>query len=112
MEKKALIEAHEVDRLAVLDETEKKIHFVGVQDVEDIIENNKALQTVEQRSDWGRHIASIPNVIVEQWLSEEWARGNTTMTMSSPEFKELLRRKLQDRDWLFLRTDLKTQKYV
>jgi hypothetical protein len=75
------------------------------QDVEDIIERNKALQSEPQRSDWGRHVATIPNNILLVWLNEEWARGNTTIKLFGPEFDALVARKLRDPDWRFLRTD-------
>lgn len=87
------------------DRTEKKIHFAVWQDVEDIIENNKKLQTTEQRSDWGRHVASIPNVIMHQWLVEEWNKGNVSLKPYSKEFDLIIEQKLKDPDWRFLRTD-------
>ncbi len=95
----------DIERKILVDESERKAHFVVVQDVEPIIENNKRLQSIEQKSDWGRHIASIPNVIINQWLQAEWDRGNTSMTLSSPEFNAIIAAKLRDRDWMFLRTD-------
>jgi len=59
-------------------------HFDGdsmtlqhTQDVEPILERNKELRTMEQPSDWGRHVASIPNVIYVRWLDEAHARGHT-----------------------------------
>ena len=76
-----------------------------VQDVEDILEHNKRLRGIEQRSDWGRHIASIPNVIMERWLREEWDRGNTTIALFGPEMDALVARKLRDPEWAYLRTD-------
>lgn len=75
------------------------------QDVEHIIERNKALQGEPQRSDWGRHVATIPNNILLAWLNEEWARGNMSLRLFSQEFDELVARKLRDPDWKFLRTD-------
>lgn len=87
------------------DRTEKKIHFAVWQDVEDIIENNKKLQTTEQKSDWGRHVASIPNVIMHQWLVEEWNKGNVSLKPYSKEFDLIIEKKLKDPDWRFLRTD-------
>jgi hypothetical protein len=75
------------------------------QDVEDIIERNKALQSEPQRSDWGRHVATIPNNILLAWLNEEWARGNTSLRLLSREFDALIAKKLRDPDWRFLRTD-------
>ena len=53
------------------------------QDVEAIIENNKRLQSIPQKSDWGRHVATIPNVFLTQWLNEEHARGNALLRLYS-----------------------------
>jgi len=75
------------------------------QDVEDIIENNKRLKSDPVKSDWGRHVATIPNNILLQWLQDEWARGNVNMRLFDEEFNKLVQRKLRDHDWLFLRTD-------
>ena len=80
------------------DVSERKYHFERIQDVEPIVENNKRLQSEEQRSDWGRHVASIPSVIVEKWLNEEYARGNTGLRFLGPGFDEMIQRKLQDPD--------------
>ena len=75
------------------------------QDVEDIIERNKKLQATPQKSDWGRHVASIPNVIMERWLNEEHQRGNITLRLYSKEMDELVTKKLRDPEWKWLRTD-------
>lgn len=83
----------------------KNVTVERIQDVEPILENNKRLRGEKQKSDWGRHVATIPNVVLEQWLNDEIARGNTTIRWGSKEFDELIHRKIQDRDWLFLRTD-------
>ena len=74
-------------------------------DVEDIIEQNKQLATLPQKSDWGRHYASVPNVILNRWLNEEQLRGNHMLRMGGREWDELIFRKLQDPDWRFLRVD-------
>ena len=74
-------------------------------DVEDIIEQNKQLATLPQKSDWGRHVASIPNVILNRWLNEEQLRGNWMLRMGGEEWDKLVARKLQDPDWRFLRVD-------
>jgi hypothetical protein len=77
-----------------------------VQDVEDIIENNKRLQNEPQsRKSSFRHVASIPNIFLEKWLNEELARGNTTIRIFGPEMDALVARKLKDPDWKWLRTD-------
>lgn len=88
-----------------LDPNGTTINVERVQDVEDILERNKRLRTEDQHGDWGRHIASIPNVILERWLNEETARGNQTIRWGSKEFDELVAKKLRDPDWAYLRTD-------
>ena len=89
----------------VLDRSEQKIVVHSIQDVEPILERNKMLRSIEQRSDWGRHIASIPNVILVRWLNEEYARGNMGLRIFSKEFDALVAKKLNDPNWKFLRVD-------
>ena len=74
------------------------------QDVEPILERSKALRAEPQRSDWGRHVAQIPNVLLVQWLNEEHARGNIGLRLFTREFDELVARKLADPDWAHLKT--------
>src|SRR5262249_17031694 len=81
------------------------IVVASMQDVEPILERNKALRSMPQKSDWGRHVASIPNVILVKWLNEEHARGRTDLRLFSREFDELVQRKLADPEWKYLRTD-------
>jgi hypothetical protein len=76
-----------------------------VQDVEPILDWNRQARAEQQRSDWGRHVARIPNVILVKWFDAEIARGRTGLRMFSPEFDELVRAKLQDPEWAYLRTD-------
>jgi hypothetical protein len=82
------------------------IRLYRTQDVEDIIEHNKNLQNMPQdrKANW-RHIATIPNIFIEQWLFEEYARGNLALKWSDQEFEQIIARKLQDPDWRWLRTD-------
>ena len=75
------------------------------QDCEDIIERNKLLQKMPQKLEWGRHTATIPNVILEKWLNEEWSRGNIELTLSSPAFDLIIQKKLKDPEWRWLRVD-------
>lgn len=88
-----------------VDPSEDRWAIERVQDVEPHIEFNKYLQTLSQKSDWGRHVAHIPNIFYEQWLREEWDRGNTHLRPFTPEFDQLVDRKLQDPNWKFLRVD-------
>lgn len=83
------------------DASERTFTFERLQDVEPIIENNKRLQNEPQRSDWGRHVASIPNVIIERWINED---GVNYLALPGPEFAKLIKRKLRDPDWMWLRT--------
>lgn len=89
----------------LLDRNDRKIIARSVQDVEPILERNHTLRGEPQRSDWGRHVASIPNLILVKWLNEEYARGNLALRMFTAEFNELVARKLNDPEWAYLRVD-------
>lgn len=96
-----------MERKLFIDEGEKRLTFVNVQDVEPILDLNKAQRSEEQHSDWGRRIARIPNTIMLQWFYAEHAKGNTSLQMYSEEFDRIVARKLDDPDWAYLRTDKK-----
>ena len=83
---------------------EGNVHAYTTQDCEGIIEANKRSQSDPYKSDWGQPIAEIPNTVILQWLYAEHARGNTSLKYPSKEFTALMRRKIRDHDWLFLRT--------
>ncbi len=86
------------------DAGERKFTFVRVQDIEPYLEHNKQLRTMEQKGEW-RHTSSIPNIILMKWLNEEIDRGNKGLRLYTKEFDEIIRRKLQDPDYAYLRTD-------
>lgn len=88
-----------------LDTNGKDIAVEHCQDVESIIEWNKEARRDEQTSDWGRHIARIPNVLYVKWLTEEHMRGNTELRMFTPEFDAIVQKKLYDPEYAYLRTD-------
>lgn len=88
-----------------LDSNGQDLAIEHLQDVEPILERNKLLRTLEQQSDCCREIADIPNVILIRWLDEAHARGNTELQMFSAEFAQIVKKKLQDPDWFYLRTD-------
>lgn len=88
-----------------LDKADRKIIVASHDDVEDILEHNKTLRTMPQKSDWGRHIASIPPVICVKWLNEERNRGHNIRFLSA-EWDEIVAKKLKDPDWFYLRTDM------
>jgi hypothetical protein len=90
----------------LLDRGERKIIAVSMQDIEPILERNKALHGERQQHDCARLIADIPAVILVRWLNEEHARGNTHLRLFTREFNEtVVRRKLADPDWKHLRVD-------
>lgn len=74
---------------------------VSTQDVEPILDANKAAQNERQTSDGFRRIASIPMVEIHRWIVED---GAPVLKMNSHEFGTFIKRKLRDRDNLFLRT--------
>lgn len=88
-----------------LDSNGQDLAIEHIQDVEPILEWNKAARAEDQKSDWGRHVARIPNVIYVKWLDEEHAKGNTSLRMFTPEFDAIVKRKLQDPEWAYLRVD-------
>ena len=83
----------------------RNLHIERWQDCEAIVEHNKAIKSLPQKSDWGRHVASVPNIILEKWLNEEWERGNRITSIYSEEMDRVVARKLQDPEWQFLRVD-------
>ncbi|MDI1262505.1 MAG: hypothetical protein PS018_04520 [bacterium] len=88
-----------------LDSNGKDLAIEHVQDVEPILQWNQRARESEQRGEWGRHIARIPNVVYVKWLDEEYARGNRTLRMFTAEFDLIVQGKLQDPEWAHLRTD-------
>lgn len=88
-----------------LDANGRDLAIEHVQDVAPILDWNKEARREEQRADWGRHVARIPNVIYVKWLNEEHARGNTSLRLFTPEFDQVVQRKLDDPEWAYLRTD-------
>jgi hypothetical protein len=89
----------------ILDRAGRRIIASATQDVEPILERNRALRGESQRHDCARLIADIPAVIIVQWLNEEYARGNTNLRPFTREFNEtVVARKLRDPEWKHLRT--------
>lgn len=96
----------EVVTLFHSDPSERKLVVERVQDCDPILEHNKMLRTMEQKSDWGRHVASIPAVIYEKWFNEYNAgRSVPDLKMWGPEFGAFVQRKLNDPEWKYLRVD-------
>lgn len=85
-----------IDTRFHFDSSERKIHVERVDDVEDIVENNKRLQSEPQKSDWGRHVANVPLIFIEKELNREHARGNTSLRYLGPGFDEWFKRTFLD----------------
>lgn len=84
------------------DRSSPTLYIERVQDVEPYLDRNKALQNMGKNdNELGRHIASIPNVILERWINED---GVNYLALPKREFDRLVRRKLRDPDWKWLRT--------
>ena len=101
---KRLLEQGNVTSTFHYDEMEDTSHVRSVQDVEPILENNKALQTFNDGYSPSRdlkRIASIPLVIAQRWMKED---GINWMTLPKHEKAKYLRRKLNDPEYSFLRT--------
>ncbi|SCB51659.1 hypothetical protein GA0061099_10213 [Bradyrhizobium yuanmingense] len=88
-----------------LDSNGQDLAVEHVQDVEPILDWNKEARRDEQKSDWGRHVARIPNVTYVKWLDDEHRKGNTQLRMFTPEFDAIVQKKLQDPEWAYLRVD-------
>jgi hypothetical protein len=88
----------------IIDTSEKgKTYVRRIDDVEDVLENNKRLQNEAQNTKGGwHHIAEIPAIIIEKWINED---GVTYQEIMSPGgFESIVKRKLRDPDWKWLRT--------
>ncbi|MGH6704903.1 MAG: hypothetical protein ACRECG_16105 [Bradyrhizobium sp.] len=88
-----------------LDSNGRDLAIEHVQDVAPILAWNQEARREPQASDWGRHVARIPNVIYVRWLTDEHARGNTQLRLFTAEFDEIVQKKLDDPEWAYLRTD-------
>jgi hypothetical protein len=91
----------------ILDSNGTDLAIAHRQDVTAILDRNAELRTQEQRSDWGRHIATIPNAVYVQWWDELYRAGHTKLKIFSKEFNAIVRKKLHDPEWAHLRTDCK-----
>lgn len=86
------------------DEMADTSYVRSVQDVEPILESNKALQTLNDGYSPSREmkrIASIPLVVAQKWMKED---GINWMALPKHEKAKYLRRKLNDPNNRFLRT--------
>ena len=93
----------EVRTSAHFDATERTFTFNRSQDCAPVIEMARDFaNNGGTRSDFGRLIGIIPNVILEKWINED---GVNYLALPGDEFGRLIKRKLRDPQWAFLRTD-------
>ena len=89
-----------------LDRAENLIVAENIQDDEPILDYAKRLQSEEQKSDWGRHVATIPDVFIIKELNREYARGNTHLRYLGPGFDAWFRKTfLKNPEYKHFRTD-------
>jgi hypothetical protein len=86
----------------ILDRNERKIIAYSEQDCDPILDWNAMLRSQSQKSDWGRHIATIPNVVLLKWFNEA---NDPTLRMYSKEWNEYVHKKLKDPEYAYLRVD-------
>ena len=83
----------------------RHIAVYSTDDVEPYLEQNKLLRSMEQpNTDGLKHVASVPNIVMVKWLNEAWQRGQNVRYLS-PEWDEMVAKKLKDPEWAYLRTD-------
>lgn len=68
------------------------------QDVEPILEANKAMQATKQTGDM-RLVASIPSIFVTKWLNDH---GFNLLTMGKRDFETMIRKMRRDPDYRHL----------
>lgn len=86
------------------DDTTKSFRIQNVQDVTDIVEQNKVAQT-NGTNGWTKsrdmkHVGTIPMCVLHQWALE------AGVPMASKEFGEIIKKKLNDPDYRAFRTGL------
>lgn len=89
-----------------LDRGEKLIVAESLQDVEPIRDYTKRLQSEDQKADWGRHVATVPDVLIVKELNREHARGNTQLRYLGPGFDEWFKKTfIKNPEYADFRTD-------
>jgi hypothetical protein len=78
------------------------ITFERHQEVGDILKDNKeAHKEGDEDTSFGRRVANIPNIVIEQWMKEGL---NLFDLGKDPEVKRKLFLKLNSPEWKYLRT--------
>ena len=88
------------------DPNDKEVIAVTTQDVEPIVEHNALLRSMQQKSDWGRHVASVPNNLINELLTELWKLGCRDITSPyHPLVAAIVRQRLENGEWAKFRVD-------
>lgn len=85
------------------DKNDKTIIAHSYQDCQEILDANAQIRGEAQKYEWGRHIATIPNNLLHQWLIEEEIRGNHYRNLYDRRFNnEVVAKKLRDPNYKYL----------
>ena len=76
-------------------------HVNTFQNVEPEVEFAKDIAKNQHKTDWGRLIGIIPNNILNKWIIEDEVNY---LGLSSEDWGRLIKRKLRDPDYAWLRT--------
>jgi len=103
-----LLDQHEGLKTHIAFEPNGDFIIKTTQDVEPVVEFNKTRQT-DGSNGYGktrelRHVATVPDNIVYQWIAEAGIEPRRWMAMKRRERMMFLRRKLNDPDWRYLKT--------
>ena len=85
------------------DKNDRTIIATSTQECDHLLEQNKIKRDLQKKGDWAWPLAEVPNILILQWLNEEWAKGNTNLRPHTHEFREtVVRKKLQDPNYKYL----------
>lgn len=95
------LDLYGIRRSVELDESEGRFVFHAEQDIEAIVDNNKALANAGRGftpSGDMKHLADIPLIIVEKWKNE------LGVDIFNKDHAKKVKQLLDDPDWRYLRT--------
>jgi hypothetical protein len=92
-----------VNTVILPDRNDRTILSHSVQDCDALLEKNKVMRDIPKKGDWAWPLAEVPNILIYQWLDEEYRKGNTKLRPHTREFREtVVRKKLQDPNYKYL----------
>lgn len=99
--KQRLAAGEMIERLH-LDEGNAVVQYA--QDVEPILEANRQRQSDPHKGKEMRHIASIPHVVMHQWLADAGLPAGWWLRADRKEKAQFVRKKLNSSEWQWLKT--------